>query len=359
MHKGLNFDGRLAPENSLDAINYTARVGARFIEIDINITKDGELVLLHDLAINERCYNSVDYTPVEGEDIYCNALTLSELRNNYVLNSDNPSMRRPVPTLEEALTICKIEGIYPYIEIKEDFFNKKDVKKAYETATRIMGKGNYCFTSFSAWIVEYLRDLDKDVILYRDMVEDTEYLKKYNINYYSHYEPSWYSVAPLYEKNIAEMHKAGLLASTWTVPKEAYDTIVAKGYDGILTDDIAPMFKPENAVFVDNSDGKFTFYRTNGILADNIVSLGKDQTLELKNLPIDSLFLGGLYFKIEAKGKFTIDANNFQVERENKADDYKIYHFQYLFHNERPFFRITALEDSLKIKSIWLAICDF
>lgn len=358
MHKGLHLEGKLAPENSLDAINFAARVGAKQVEIDVNVTKDGQIILLHDDVINKKCRYVNGYTPIDSV-IYLNDLTLEELSNNYVLIADNPSMRRPIPTLEDALKICKIKGLYPYIEIKEDFSKKEDVKKVYEIATSIMGKGNYSLTCFTEWIIEYLRGLDSEVSLFLDMTEDVNYLKKYRVNYYPRYEPSWYGTSPNYDRNIKEMHKAGLLASTWTVVKEAYDTIATKGYDGIITDDIAPRFKLEHAIFNDYSDNTFQSYNVDGALSENVVSLNKGQSITLKSLPIDTLYLGGLYFSIEARGKFEIVANSFEVERENFSNDYQQYQFQYLFHKEKPFFKVTALDDYVTVKSIWLAISEF
>lgn len=358
MHKGLHFGGKLAPENSLDAISFAARVGAKYVEIDVNVTKDGEIVLLHDGVINNNFHNINNYTPLDST-IYLSDITLEDLRNNYVLIAENPSMRRPVPTLEDALKLCKVKGLYPYIEIKEDFSQKKDVKRVYDIATGIMGKGNYSLTCFTGWIIEYLRDVDSEVSLFRDMIEDVSYLKKHKVGYYPRYEPSWYGESPDYDKNIQEVHKAGLLASTWTVPKEAYDTIVAKGYDGLLSDDIAPRFKLEHAIFNDYSDNTFQSYNIEGTLSDNVISLSKGQSVRLKDLPIDSLYLGGIYFSVEAQGKFEIKANNFQVEKESYGSDFQSYHFQYLFHREKPFFELTALDDFVTVKSIWLAIAEF
>jgi len=359
MHRGLHFEGKLAPENSLDAISLSSRVGAKFIEIDINITKDREIILLHDSDINRSLNNASDYSPLEGDYIFCNSLTLEEIRRDYVFKAENPAMRRPVPTLEEALVLCKSEGLYPYIEIKEGFFSKKDVRKTYDIAIRTMGKGNFAITSFSAWVIEYLRSIDKELSLYRDMIEDMEYMKKYRINYYPHYEPSWYGVVPEYDKNIEIMHREGLLASAWTVPKEAYDTILVKGYDGILSDDVAPMFNKAYAIYNDHTNGVFSSYTTSGAIENNVLNLDLGQELELKNVAVDSLFLGGLYFNIEAKGKIAVEANGFYVERDNDSDDYINYKFQYLFHKERPYFKIKALDDKVRIKSVWLAICDY
>lgn len=359
MHKGLHFGGKLAPENSLDAINLAARVGAKYIEIDVGVTMDGEIVLLHDHYLNNTCNMAEDYSPIKEEKLQVSKIAYEDLKNNYVFISDNPAMRRPIPTLKEALMICKSKGLYPYIEIKENFTKEEDVKKVYDIATDVLGKKNYSITSFLTWAILYLRSIDSEVELYRDMIEDADFLKIYNINYYPHYEPSWYNAPPDFEKNISEIHKAGLLASTWTVPKEAYDTIVVKGYDGILTDDIAPKFQKEYAIFDDYSDNLFKAYDIEGILSDNVVILNKGQSIDLKALSIDSLYLGGLYFSVEALGAFEVQANGFHVERENLRNDYQQYQFQYLFHNEKPFFRLTAKEDSVRIKSIWLAITKY
>lgn len=352
LHKGLHMHGKLAPENSLDAIALAGRVGANFIELDTYVTKDGQIVLMHDLAINKLLRHSSDYSPVEGENIYIDEITFEELRSRYVLTADNQAMRRPVPTLEEGLKLCRHLGIYPYIEIKESYFKKGDVKKVYDIAMGILGKGNFSITCFDTWVLEYLRDMDGELNLYRDVVQDINFFLDNKINYYPDY-------TNIKEDNIAAVHKAGLQASTWTVPKEAFDTILTKGFDGILSDDIAPMFKKEYAVFNDNSDGNFNSYITDGLLEDNVLKLEKGQLVELKETISDSLYLGGIYFAVEAKGKFEIEANGFRVERENLHDDYQIYRFQYLFHNEKPYFKIISSKDNTNIKSVWLAICNY
>ncbi|MBD8390190.1 glycerophosphodiester phosphodiesterase family protein [Dysgonomonas sp. BGC7] len=352
LHKGLSMEEKIAPGNSLDAIALAGRIGADFIEMDTYVTKDGHIILMHSIAINETCRNASDYSIIEGGNVYCDEHNLQELREKYVLTAENPTMRRPIPTLEEALSICREERIYPYIEIKEAYFKKEDVKKLYNTAVRMLGHGNFSISSFDTWVLEYIRSFDKQIPLYRDLVQDSEFLLKNKFNYYPRY-------TEIDKENIEKMHKSGLLTSTWTVPKEEFDNIFALGFDGIISDDIAPNFKREYAIYNDNTDGNFNSYITDGNISDDIAYLKKDQTLTLKEYVPDSLYLGALYFTVEAKGKFAIDANGFHVERDNKYDDYKRYKFQYLFHNEKPFFKITALNDSVQIKSVWLAINKF
>ncbi len=351
MHRGLCLEEKLAPENSLDALSFAGRVGARYVEIDVFLTKDDEIILFHDNTINRLCRNKNDYSVV-NEEVECRNLTLAELRNNYVLAAQDPSMRRPVPTLREGLLICRQEGIHPYIELKEGIFKDKTVKKAYDLAVQILGRGNFSFTSPEKSVVKYLRGLDAQLSLYCDHLEDIDFFRKYNVNYYPHF-------LAIKQGCLDAVHKAGLSATTWTIWNSCFDSISTKGFDAILVEDVAPNFDPGYAIFRDNTNGKFENYEVGGIINDGIVSLRNGQEMKLKEVVPDTLYLGALYFTIEAKGKFEIETDRFKTERDNKSDDFQIYKFQYIFHKDKPLFKIKALDENLEIKSVWLAICEY
>lgn len=48
-HRGAS---RVAPENTLEAFDMAARLGAQVLEMDVHATADGEVVVLHDAALN-------------------------------------------------------------------------------------------------------------------------------------------------------------------------------------------------------------------------------------------------------------------------------------------------------------------
>lgn len=48
-HRG---DWRNFPENSLEAIDNAVRMGVDIVELDVKKTKDGELILMHDRALD-------------------------------------------------------------------------------------------------------------------------------------------------------------------------------------------------------------------------------------------------------------------------------------------------------------------
>ncbi len=127
------------PENSLTGIQMAALMGYEGIECDVKYTKDGHMVVMHDVTINKTMRNA-DYTEIK-EDVKVADLTLDQLRNNYVLASTEPAFRLPCPTLEEMLLECKRCGMKPMLH--------SDIYESYELAQQIMGDDWVCFTGAS------------------------------------------------------------------------------------------------------------------------------------------------------------------------------------------------------------------
>jgi len=93
-HRG---DWRNHPENSLAAFQSCIDMGADMIELDLQKTKDGVLVLMHDNTLN-RCSNG------NGK---ISDLTYAEIQQYHLRSGHGVVTRNKIPTLEEALTLCK------------------------------------------------------------------------------------------------------------------------------------------------------------------------------------------------------------------------------------------------------------
>ncbi len=95
-HRG---DWRNFPENSIPAIESVIEMGADVVELDIQLTKDSVLVLMHDGTI-DRC------TTGKGRVA---DLTYEELQKFYMKTAHGTrcSLDLKVPTLREALEVCK------------------------------------------------------------------------------------------------------------------------------------------------------------------------------------------------------------------------------------------------------------
>ena len=90
-------DWRNFPENSLEAIESAIKMGVDIIELDIHRTADGELVVCHDKTINRT-------TNGKGK---ISELTLDYIKSRNLRAGHNAVTRYKMPTLEEALDVCK------------------------------------------------------------------------------------------------------------------------------------------------------------------------------------------------------------------------------------------------------------
>ena len=108
-HRG---DWRYAPENSLNAIENVIKMGCDIVEIDVQKTKDGHLILMHD--------NTLERTTTGRGRV--SDWTLSDIKKLKLKNGLGIHTRHGVPTLEEALLLAKgkimvnLDKAYPFFD---------------------------------------------------------------------------------------------------------------------------------------------------------------------------------------------------------------------------------------------------
>lgn len=104
-HRGSSMN---APENTLTAIDLAIREGADYVEIDVQQTADGALVLFHDRDLRRIARRSDPIT----------SLTLAELRQVDAGSWFSPNFAgERIPTLEEAIALVRGRAQL-YLEIK-------------------------------------------------------------------------------------------------------------------------------------------------------------------------------------------------------------------------------------------------
>lgn len=101
-HRG---DHTQAPENTLDAINEAAKDDVDFVELDLRLSKDGTIVLMHDGSVNRT-------TDGQGK---VEDLSLAQLKALNIKGARRTDER--VPTFEEALDAAKGK-LKIYMDIK-------------------------------------------------------------------------------------------------------------------------------------------------------------------------------------------------------------------------------------------------
>lgn len=116
-HAGIHLGSTLATQNSLRSIECAAAAGFDFVELDVWITSDGIPVILHNREINATYRKKDNYEPITETVNVCEK-TYTKLCEGYIGKADDESDRAIIPTLSEALLLCKKLGIIPMIHPK-------------------------------------------------------------------------------------------------------------------------------------------------------------------------------------------------------------------------------------------------
>ncbi len=109
-----------APENSLSSFLTAYENGADVFEIDVEITKDGEIIIMHDSTLNR----TTDYTG----DQSVNNMTLAEIKEYRLIGLDGKVSDEEVPTFREVLETFKDKDCRIFIEFKG--YNQENVPAA-------------------------------------------------------------------------------------------------------------------------------------------------------------------------------------------------------------------------------------
>ena len=135
-HRGLHNDE--IPENSLAAFEAACRAG-HGIELDIQLSKDGEVMVFHD-------YTLIRMTGQEGK--VCD-YTAAELKAISLKGTD-----QTVPTFAEVLAL--VNGRVPIlVELKGEDLNAALCPKAAALLRKY--KGDYCIESFNPLLIRSMR----------------------------------------------------------------------------------------------------------------------------------------------------------------------------------------------------------
>jgi len=208
-----------APENTLAAIRQAAVEDADAVELDVRVTADGIPVLHHDAEVRWP-----DGTLRPMGDV-----SLNELR-----------VARPeIPTLAEALEVCREAGLGAYLDLK--------APEAVEPAALIVRQtGMLPFVLFGAREPATLQAVRRALpwayraIMFADLEADPVALAEAADAHYVH--PCWEGRSPRPEEQLTpawvkRVHARGLGVISWHEERPAaLKALKAAGVDGVTTD---------------------------------------------------------------------------------------------------------------------------
>jgi glycerophosphoryl diester phosphodiesterase len=230
-HRG---HGILAPENTLAAYELAKEVGAEMIETDVNITKDGNLVIIHDWRLGRT-------TDLTGK---VHAYTLDELRKADAGSwFDKKYAGEKIPTLEEAIQFGHKNNMYMCFEVKGG-----NPDRALEISTRLVEtlrkEDAFEWAFMSSYFHESLAEAKKmapQLMLAPERIPDdvepeleeafrqVRYLKSDVLQIHYKY---------LYPNILNAMREEGIALWAWpTTTEEEIIPAIKTGADGVMGDD--------------------------------------------------------------------------------------------------------------------------
>ena len=215
-----------APENTLEAFQMAIEMGADGIELDVQFTKDRQLVVIHDETIDRVSDGHgrvVDYT-------------LEELRH-FTFNKTHPEYQGcRIPTLEEVLTLMKPTGMTVNIELKTgvNFYDGIE-DRVLRLVDQLDMQEQVIYSSFNHYSVMKVKELCPDAhtgFLYCDgTLHMAEYAVKHQVEALHPSLPN-----TQYANLIPDCKSSGIKLHVWTVNRrEDMERMVKYGVDAIIT----------------------------------------------------------------------------------------------------------------------------
>ncbi|MBP7141752.1 MAG: hypothetical protein KBA71_07570 [Opitutaceae bacterium] len=349
-HRGVNLRSTLAGENSLEAIRYARRAGFAAVEMDVRLTADGRLVVMHDETLNRTCLNS-DGTNLQ-EPVPIALVPFAVLRSRYVLKADAPRNRVAVPSLEEYLAECNNQALLPFIEPKLYDASGDHYRDIIHLADETMGRGNYVITSNNQ-ANRVIRAMGmKEVrlmgILYQTTFEEIAGLG----NAIMAISTSRFTNAEF------ATHATRATASGIPIESHADDyprlaAIDTNPVDYVSTDFLAPDLSPDTPVVARHDH--WDDFRSNGQIAEGVLNLPAHEKLQLRG-GLQHVYFGGIYLDMEMKGECKVHLGNQEFSLKNP--EMQRCRYQLMIYNAAPAFEILATR-SCDIKSLGLTLVAF
>lgn len=221
-----------APENTISALQYTIDSGADYAEIDVQETKDGELILLHDDSLKRTAgvkKNVWDMTLKQVEKLDAGASFHKKFRGE------------KIPEFTEVLKFCK-GRLDLNIEIKYNGKNKGIVNKVVRAIKENHFEDHCVVTSMNYQFLKQIKKIAPEI--------RTGYIMTMTYGGVQGMEAAdFFSVKHTYvdEKFVTQAHALGKEVHVWTVNyKGDAKRMLDIGADNIITDDPIMVRKVQN-----------------------------------------------------------------------------------------------------------------
>ncbi|WP_042143632.1 glycerophosphodiester phosphodiesterase family protein [Paucisalibacillus sp. EB02] len=222
----------LAPENTMTGYHLSYELGADLIETDVQLTKDGYLVVMHDYTVNR----TTNGTGAVAD------LTLEEIRAlDAGIKFGEEFVGEKVPTFREFLEGFKDKDVVLLVELKATGIEEQVLEEIMEVGV----EEQVVLQSFNMESVKKYREIAPQIsvgYLYsasvpgssEQRIKDAEQMLNYATTIGARLNASYGSLS---EESITYMRQRGLLNMHWTFrSQEPFEDLLKKGLIGPITD---------------------------------------------------------------------------------------------------------------------------
>lgn len=218
-HRGAS---AIAPENTASSIREAIRLGAKVIEFDVRVTRDGALVLFHDKTLDRVAgrtgtIEETDWDTVETFDV-----------GKWFSKGDFAGEK--IIRYADAIQLCLESGATPLIE------HKTGAAEAYAAVIQELAVSERVIVQSFDW--DFLREFKKLMPGVRIGALGSKTLSAEKIEQLATLAPDWvgWNFADLTEAGIPILHGLKSKIALWTVDDpEIAKRWVAAGVDAIIT----------------------------------------------------------------------------------------------------------------------------
>lgn len=251
----------LMPENTIPAMIRGIAEGANTIEMDVHVTKDGQVIVYHDASFDPEYTTMPDGSEIPKEKIkgytfYQNNYDLirqfvvgkkeyPDFPHQQRLSSYTPLLSELIDSVEAYTKANALPGVYYLIEIKSnektDGFEQPAPEEFMDILMSVLGPKNLgsrlFLQSFDMRPLQVLHRKYPDVLLgfltQNSIATFEENISRLGFNP-ALYNPHYYLVTP---KLVSKCHSAKMMIEPWTVNSIVdMKKLIGMGVDGIITD---------------------------------------------------------------------------------------------------------------------------
>ncbi len=226
-HRGASgWDKQYAPENTMPAFEKAIEMGADGIEVDVQLSKDGHVVICHDERI-DRTSSGVGWLK---------DYTLEELRRMSFSKGHPEFGNVPIPTLRELLDFLSPTGKELNIEFKNGVIYYEGLEeKTVAMIKEFNMEKRVIYSSFNHYSLKILKNTVPNarigILTDQNFVSILEYV---NMMQAEAIHPNYKNIDKLYIDNC---HNNGTKVNIWTVDSLAeIKRFCEYGVDAIITD---------------------------------------------------------------------------------------------------------------------------